>query len=80
MVSCWGAGTSGQLGEASTANRTAPVTVFGLTDAAQISLGDNFSCAARTGGGVVCWGLNGNGQLGDGKLNVAQPVPQIALP
>ena len=31
-----------------------------------IALGEYHSCALETDGTVACWGLNGNGQLGDG--------------
>jgi hypothetical protein len=34
-----------------------------------IALGDQHTCAIVTGGGVKCWGWNGNGQLGIGNTN-----------
>lgn len=37
-----------------------------LSDATALALGDNFACALRAGGSVVCWGDNGVGQLGAG--------------
>ena len=40
-----------------------------------IALGANHSCALRNNGGIECWGLNANGQIGlgdnkDAKLNI----------
>jgi alpha-tubulin suppressor-like RCC1 family protein/lysophospholipase L1-like esterase len=38
------------------------------------------ACAVRISGTVSCWGVNGNGQLGDGTLvNSAVPVPVSGL-
>ena len=45
---------------------SSPAEVFNLVDAVSVGMGANHTCAARKTGGVRCWGLNGNGQLGDG--------------
>jgi alpha-tubulin suppressor-like RCC1 family protein len=66
-VSCWGYNLDGQLGNGESSNRhSTPVDVKGLTGAVAVAAGGNFSCAARGGGSVACWGGNGNGQLGKG--------------
>jgi alpha-tubulin suppressor-like RCC1 family protein len=82
-VLCWGAGASGALGGGpapaapATAGPSSPslVRVAGLTDAVALAAGGYETCALRAGGGVVCWGKNDSGQLGDGTtLDSATPV------
>ncbi|MFN8489085.1 MAG: cohesin domain-containing protein [Caldilineaceae bacterium] len=66
-VKCWGANNAGQLGDGTTDNQWTPVNVLGLTANAQaVAAGSNYTCALTTGGGVKCWGVNDEGQLGDG--------------
>ena len=68
-VYCWGYNLYGQLGDASTTDRRAPVPVLALAAASGISLGDYYSCARLVGGTVRCWGQNTSGQLGDGTTS-----------
>ncbi|MDQ4109016.1 MAG: hypothetical protein M3138_09465, partial [Actinomycetota bacterium] len=76
-VRCWGRNLNGQLGDTTTMDRNAPVTVqadvdpsstsenlVDLTGASDVVTGGFHSCAL-TSGTVWCWGFNGSGQLGD---------------
>jgi alpha-tubulin suppressor-like RCC1 family protein len=66
-VRCWGGNSAGQLGDGTTANRWTPTPVSGLgSGVVALAAGDVHTCAVTTGGGVLCWGLNSGGQLGDG--------------
>ena len=79
-VQCWGANTSGQLGDGTTTNRPSPTPVSGLSDVQQIAAGKNHACALLKDGTVQCWGVNGNGQLGDGtNLPRLVPTPVVGL-
>ena len=43
-----------------------------------IAVGNAHTCAIEAGGGVMCWGNNGNGQLGIGSTD-SQTSP-VAVP
>ncbi|MFH1434314.1 MAG: hypothetical protein ABIJ56_01235 [Pseudomonadota bacterium] len=69
-VKCWGQNHVGQLGNAIIINSPVPVDVSGLTSAAvAVDAGDYHTCAVLDTGGVMCWGWNANGQLGDGTTS-----------
>ncbi len=73
-ISCWGAGDDGQLGDGSTQDRHAPVSVAGLDfEATHISVGARHSCAIAAAQ-VYCWGSNSDGQLGTMGAGTAEPV------
>ncbi len=66
-VMCWGANSDGQLGNGTKTDSDVPVQVATLTSGvAAISAGHYHVCAILTSGGAVCWGDNGEGELGNG--------------
>lgn len=88
-VYCWGDNRSGQLGTNSTtikkSNNPVPVYVGvgGLPpteSVVDISAGANRSCAIMTNKHSYCWGLNDNGQIGDGtRINRFSPTESLFL-
>jgi alpha-tubulin suppressor-like RCC1 family protein len=65
---CWGENNVGQVGDGTTTNRLTPVQVTGLPyPAAEISAGEDHTCARLTDGSLWCWGWNYHAQLGDGS-------------
>lgn len=80
-VYCWGQNDRGQLGNGTTTGSSTPVQVVGvggvgtLGGVARLAAGSTHVCAVRTDTTVVCWGANGNGQLGNGTTtDSAVPV------
>jgi alpha-tubulin suppressor-like RCC1 family protein len=80
-VMCWGSNVSGQLGDGATSNRSAPAYVAGLASGVvAISASYLHTCALTSAGGVLCWGSNDNGQLGNGSTTLARtPVAVSGL-
>ena len=62
----WGYNEYGQLGDGTTATRSAPVKVPGLTGINTVAAGCYFSLALKSDGTVWSWGHNNHGQLGNG--------------
>jgi alpha-tubulin suppressor-like RCC1 family protein len=73
---CWGMNETGQVGDGTLVDQPTPVDVVGLTSGVRaLAAGERTTCALTLSGGVKCWGLNDNGQLGDGTAtNRAAPV------
>jgi len=80
---CWGDNSYGQLGNNTTTDSTAPVTVktstASLTGVVDVEAGFVHSCARRASD-VQCWGRNATGQLGNSTQSdslTAVPVSGI---
>jgi len=72
----WGGNYNyGYLGLNDRTPRSSPTQVGSATDWEQVSAGEQFALAIRTGGTLWAWGYNGNGQLGLGDINVHRSSP-----
>lgn len=67
-VLAWGAGESGQLGRGDTSGSATPVLVAlpAGTRVTALAAGSDTTLALTADGGVLGWGVNGRGELGDG--------------
>jgi alpha-tubulin suppressor-like RCC1 family protein len=74
---CWGANFAGELGDGTLERRTSPVRVSSTLRFQTVSAGSGqHTCALTTDRVAYCWGLNGDGELGDGTLTSRTlPVP-----
>ena len=75
----WGVGTSGQLGENSSSNRSSPVGVIttGVLNGKvlrSVATGGTHSLAVAVDGTVAAWGNNASGQLGLTGGNRTSPI------
>ncbi|MEO7110874.1 MAG: hypothetical protein ABI183_10585 [Polyangiaceae bacterium] len=94
-VRCWGSNNNGELGfgspDANTVafvNVATPTTVPGLHDVKSVAVGgfydpatNGFTCALIADGGVLCWGVDNEGQLGRGDAgpDFVDPTPAPVL-
>jgi alpha-tubulin suppressor-like RCC1 family protein len=65
-VACWGVNLEGEIGDGTTAFRSAPTQVAGLQSVMQLAVCGFHACALTDSNGVYCWGLNAHGEIGDG--------------
>jgi len=91
LVQCWGDNSFGQLGngQASSASPASPVTPVGMETqfATAVAMSRQHACAIIKGGGVMCWGNNLTGQLGNGTFTtnytansvVGLPSPAVSI-
>src|SRR3954465_9178538 len=80
QVFAWGSNENGQLGVGGTANRTVPTQVSvpcGAGGVSQGAAGHNNTRARSADGRVFSWGLNSDGQLGDGTRTVRRTPVQV---
>ena len=74
---CWGYNADGQLGIGAALQSLVPAAVSqpgGVTFAA-IFTEYQHTCGLTSGGQAYCWGLNGNGQLGDNTTTTPRKTP-----
>jgi alpha-tubulin suppressor-like RCC1 family protein len=81
-VECWGEDGLGQLGNglgehlvgaAQMFVRYSPTEVPGISNATQVAVGGNSSCARLATGRIECWGSNYDGELGLGNGTATGP-------
>ena len=71
-LSCWGLAEWGQFASGSTYSSGHPTAVPLVGEALSVAVGGGHVCARIRDGGTIrlrCWGLNADGQLGDGSFN-----------
>jgi alpha-tubulin suppressor-like RCC1 family protein len=80
-VWAWGANYDGQLGDGTPGGSSfIPVQATNLTSVVSVAANTGLSMALKSDGTVWAWGINGNGQLGDGtKLERSIPVQTVGL-
>jgi alpha-tubulin suppressor-like RCC1 family protein len=81
-VLSWGSNLAGQLGNGTGAERHVPgyVRLPGHTKITSIAAGNKTGYAVTSAGKVLAWGLNEDGELGDGTTRIREtPVP-VRLP
>lgn len=87
-VVCWGDDWFGQLGDGAVLTRgdtaqssAVQALVFGGVEslkATSIAAGGFHTCATTTGNGLLCWGANSAGQLGDNSTN-SRSTPNVVF-
>ncbi|MCW1968140.1 MAG: RCC1 repeat-containing protein, partial [Anaerolineae bacterium] len=75
-VKCWGGNVWGALGDGSKSDQATPTEVLGLNQSILgLSAGESHTCALTGNNGILCWGANDAGQLGDNSgMHQVRPV------
>ena len=82
QVYCWGQGSSGQLGNNSTADSLTPVAVQMPAGVSfqSIATGYYHTCALTTTGQAYCWGRGYGGQLGNNSTTGSRIPVAVQMP
>jgi alpha-tubulin suppressor-like RCC1 family protein len=81
QVYCWGFNGSGQMGDGAVMQRPIPIAPTGVVSVTDLAVGGARHVAATTcailppANGVVCWGGNDEGQLGNGTESTYSASP-----
>jgi alpha-tubulin suppressor-like RCC1 family protein len=77
---CWGRGQGGRLGPDHMVDAKLPsaITLPPGVAVVGVAAGDAHTCVVRQDGTALCWGTNGDGQLGDGTT-MDRPGPAPVL-
>jgi alpha-tubulin suppressor-like RCC1 family protein len=85
-VKCWGANYLGQLGnnDGLFNNQAAAVSVVDsgnvpIAGVSMVTAGAAHTCARTTSGGVLCWGDNNAGILGNNDLSLTRSVTPVSV-
>ena len=82
-VQCWGVGYALGDGDTSRTDKAAATNVNWADDVVAIDAGYYHSCMVIREGSTLCWGFNGNGQLGNGVTSgsfTMSPTPITVVP
>jgi alpha-tubulin suppressor-like RCC1 family protein len=81
-VLAWGRNAFGALGDGTTTDSDVPVRVHlpAGTEVTQVRAGCIHTLALTSGGHVLAWGANGDGQLGDGTTSSSDVPVKVKLP
>jgi alpha-tubulin suppressor-like RCC1 family protein len=76
VVYCWGANSTGQLGDGTAARRAMAAPIQNPSGSLYVALaaGPAHTCALTTTGNVDCWGANDYGQLNGGANASGNPL------
>jgi alpha-tubulin suppressor-like RCC1 family protein len=72
---CWGDNSAGQLGDGGTTSMSSPERITLQLPVRVVALGQTHTCSVNVSpdladGGIYCWGLNNNGQLGAASTEI----------
>jgi alpha-tubulin suppressor-like RCC1 family protein/predicted peptidase len=74
----WGSNICGQLGNRDIARRyTSPLKIEGISEVINIDAGDSYAIALKKDGTVWSWGVNMDGQLGNGSYKRSNIPMQV---
>ena len=81
-VLAWGRNDFGQLGDGSSTDASTPVRVRlpGGAEVQQVRAGCDHTVALTSTGHVLAWGINGNGQLGNGSIASRETPVRVRIP